>query len=396
MQIDLLAPAAFEGGQPHEQYRWLRENDPVHWHAEPNGPGFFALTRCEDVRRVSRDHATFSSEPTAMITDPGDQMPMLGDAKMMLFSDPPHHTKLRRLVSKEFTPKAARALVPRVKELARQIVDAVIERGECDFVSDVAGELPSYVIAELMGLPLDDGRMLYQLTETLHAAPESQPEGAQMGAAANMFAYSARLLAEKRKNPGDDLASKLIASEIDGQRLGDLDFHLFFMLLIDAGGDTTRNLVAGGMHELLRHPEQLARLREDLPGRLPSAREELLRWVSPVVHMRRTATRDTEIAGTPVKEGQKVVLFYGAANRDPAEFERPEELDVLRTPNHHVAFGATGAHYCLGSQLARVEIDAMLHEVLTRMQGLELAGEVEWLPSSFISGPKHMPVRFTP
>jgi len=395
MEIDLLAARSFENGQPHDQFRWLRENAPVHRHPEPEGPGFWAVTRHDDVRAVSRNHAVFSNEPTVMIADPEPLLDM-GDARMMLMSDPPRHTRLRRLVAQSFTPKAAKAMAPRLAVLARQIVDAVVERGECDFVADVAGELPSYVIAELMGLPLDDGRKLYRLTEVLHSAPESLSAGAQAQAGAEMFAYAAALLAEKKARPADDLASRLIRSEIEGRRLSEMEFHLFFMLLIDAGGDTTRNLVAGGMLALLDEPEQMARLTADPSRLLPAAREELLRFVSPVVYMRRTAKRDAEIAGQAIAQGDKVVLYYGSANRDADAFPDPDRLDIARTPNHHVAFGATGAHFCLGAKLARVEIDAILHEVLTRMAGLELAEPPTWLTSNFISGPRRMPVRFRP
>jgi len=178
--------------------------------------------------------------------------------------------------------------------------------------------------------------------------------------------------------------------------VSDMQFNLFFMLLVDAGGDTTRTLVAGGMLALLEHPDELARLRADVDGILPTAREELLRFTSPVVYMRRTATEDTEVAGQAIRGGDKVVLYYGSANRDASVFDAPDRLDVTRTPNHHVAFGASGAHFCLGAQLARVEIDAMLREVLVRMPDLELSGAPEWLASNFISGPREMPVRFTP
>jgi cytochrome P450 len=392
MRIALLDPASFDGGQPHAQLRWLRENDPVHRHLEPGGgPGFWAVTRYDDVRAVSRNHAVFSNEPSIMIADP--DLPPMPD-KMMLMCDPPAQTQLRRLVSGSFTPRAARALEPRIAQLARQIVDQVAPRGECDLVADVAGELPSYVIAELIGIPLDDGRKLYGLTETLHSASESLPAGAQAAAGLEMFSYSAGVVAEKRRKPGDDLASRLLAADIDGRRLTDMEFHLFFMLLVDAGGDTTRNLVAGGMLALLERPAELARLRAGLGALLPSAREELLRFTSPVVYMRRTATQDAEIGGQKIRAGDKVVLYYGSANRDAAVFADPDRLDVGRSPNHHVAFGATGAHFCLGAQLARVEIDAMLREILTRLEGLELAGEPEWLSSTFISGPRTLPVRY--
>lgn len=393
MKIDLLDPGSFEGGQPHDQFAWLRENAPVYRHAEPDGPGYWAITRHDDVRAVSRNHKVFSNEPTIMISDLPQGAPQV-DAKMMLMCDPPHHTQLRRLVSPFFKRRVAQAMAPRIAGLARQIVDEVIERGECDLVCDVAGELPSYVIAELIGIPLDDGRKLYELTETLHSAPEALPEGAQAAAGLEMFTYSAGVVAEKRANPREDLASQLLQAEIDGRRLTDMEFHLFFMLLVDAGGDTTRNLVAGGMLALLERPEELARLTSDLDARLPTAREELLRFASPVVYMRRTALADAEIAGQPIAEGDKVVLYYGSANRDPRVFPDPDRLDVTRTPNHHVAFGGTGAHYCLGAHLARVEIDAMLREMLVRMRDIELTAAPEWLPSNFISGPRTLPVRF--
>jgi cytochrome P450 len=365
-----------------------------HWHPEPNGGrGYWALTRHADIRAVSRNHELFSNEPTVMIEDVPENN-LLGDHKMMLMSDPPYQTQLRRVVSPFFTPKAARTLAPRIAGLAKQIVDAVIDRGECDLVADVAGELPSFVIAELLGIPIEDGRELYKLTEIIHTAKESLPEGAQAQAAIQMFTYSAGVVADKRAHPGEDLATRLLQAEVGGRRLSDIEFHLFFMLLVDAGGDTTRNLVAGGLLALLQRPDELARLRADLPGLLPSAREELLRFTSPVVYMRRTATADTEIAGQRIRKGDKVALYYGSANRDREAFREPDRLDVGRTPNHHVAFGATGAHFCLGAQLARVEIDAMLREVLGRMHDLELTAEPEWLSSTFISGPRRMPVRF--
>lgn len=396
MDIDLLSAASFDGGQPHGQFRWLRENAPVYWHEEPSGPGFWALTRHADVRAVSRDHASYSSEPTAMLRDPPPEASsFFGDAKMMLYADPPHHTDLRRIVSREFTPRAARELGARIRVLATEIVDAVIERGECDLVADVAGELPSYVIAELLGLPRDDGRKLYQLTEALHSAPESLPPGTQEAAIAQMLQYSFGVLQEKRATPGDDLASKILSAEIDGRRLSDMEFHLFFVLLVDAGGDTTRNLVAGGMQALLEQPELLARVRAE-PDLLSTAREELLRWTSPVVHMRRTTTRDLEIGGQRIEEGQKVVLFYGAANRDADVFDRPDEIVLDRSPNEHVAFGAPGTHFCLGAQIARVEIDALLSEIFRRIHDIEPAGDTEWLESNFISGPRKMPLRFRP
>ncbi|HVJ96102.1 MAG TPA: cytochrome P450, partial [Acidimicrobiia bacterium] len=316
--IDLLNPDTFGQGQPHDTYRWLRDNAPVYRHEEHDGgPGFWAITRYEDVKMIGRDSDSFSSEPSVLIAA-NTEISLLDDHKMMLTADPPYHTRLRRIINSEFTPRSAARMTERITELCAQIVDKVVAkssggRGECDFMADIAGEIPSYVIAELMGIPLDDGRRLYQLTETIHAAPESLPPGAGMSAVLEMFNYAAGVSADKRANPGDDLATKIINAEVDGHRLDDIDFNLFFLLLIDAGGDTTRNLLGGGLLALTEHPEQRARLVADLDGLLPTAVDEMLRWVSPVIYMRRRATKDTTIRGVDIAAGDKVVMYYGSA-----------------------------------------------------------------------------------
>ena len=399
MHIDLLDPASFAAGHPFDQYAWLREHAPCHRHEEPDGPGFWAVTRQADIRAIGLDPATFSSEPTIMIADPDPGMASVDpDHKMMLMMDPPLHTEYRKLISREFTQGPAAEMVPWIRDFARQIVDAAIEKSDggrtpIDFVAEIAGEMPSYVIARLMGLPLDDGRRLYELTEIIHTATETLPEGAQAEAVGKMFEYGMGVIAEKRPNPTDDLASRLLHAEVDGRRLDDMDFLLFFMLLVDAGGDTTRNLVGSGLLALLEHPDALAWLNEDLDARLPSTRDELLRWCSPVIYMRRTATRDAEIAGQAIRAGAKVVMYYGSGNRDAAVFADPDTFDPSRRPNRHVAFGG-GTHICLGQHVARVEIDELLREVFGRLTDFELAGEPEWLASNFISGPRTLPVRF--
>jgi cytochrome P450 len=281
---------------------------------------------------------------------------------------------------------------PGIERLAAEIVDGVADRDEFDLVEDVAGLLPSYVIAEMLGIPRQDGAKLYRLTETLHADPASQREGAGIAAIVEMFHYAGGVWNEKRAHPGDDLASVLVTAEIDGRGLDEIDFNLFFLLLIDAGGDTTRNLVAGGMDALFNHPGERQRLTADL-GLLPTAIEEMLRWTSPVIYMRRTATADTELGGRRIQAGQKVVMYYGAANRDPRAFDEPERFDIGRAPNDHLAFGGGGPHFCLGSHVARVEIDAMFRQLLARLPDLQKAGATEWQPSTFISGPRHIRVR---
>jgi cytochrome P450 len=396
VHVDLLDPAHYADGPPHAAFRRLRREDPVHWHPEPDGPGFWAVTRHADVMTVSRDAATFSSwvGGTTIADLPPDFLATV--RLMMLNMDPPQHTAIRGIVNRGFTPRRIGDLKDRVTTLARQIVDVVAPRGACDFVADVAGELPSYMIAELVGIPLDDGRLLYRLTERMHTASPT-PEGQMdvLAAIGEMMAYSADLRAAKRRQPGDDLASVILAAEVDGARLSDTEFDLFFMLLINAGGDTTRNLVAGGMLALFQHPAERARLAADR-ALLPTAIEEMLRWCSPVVHFRRTATRDTTLGGRSIRAGDKVVVFYTAANRDEAVFADPDRFDVGRTPNDHVAFGGGGAHFCLGAHLARLESRALFDEVVTRLPDLAPDGPVVWLPSNFINGPKSMPVRFTP
>jgi cytochrome P450 len=386
--IDLLSPSSYARGHPTDQYAWLRDNDPVHWHEEPAGPGFWAVTRHEDVKAVGRNAALFSSRPTIMIDDRSADV---SDHAMMLTMDPPRHTQYRKLVSPRFLRSAASRMRPGIERLAAEIVDGVADRDDFDLVDDVAGLLPSYVIAEMLGIPRQDGVKLYRLTETLHADPASQPEGAGLAAVLEMFSYANGVWQEKRAHPGDDLASALVTAEVDGHRLDEIDFNLFFLLLIDAGGDTTRNLVAGGMEALFSRPDERERLTADL-GLLPTAIEEMLRWTSPVIYMRRTATADTELGGQQIEAGHKVVMYYGAANRDPMAFDEPERFDITRMPNDHLAFGGGGPHFCLGSHVARVEIDAMFRQLLTRLPDLQKIGETEWLPSTFISGPKHIRV----
>lgn len=395
--IDLLSVANYAGGQPHDQFVWLREHDPVHWHDHPDGSGFWAVTRYEDVRTVGRDHERFSSSPTIMLDDPGPESQAFGgDHVMMLMADPPIHTRMRRLVSADFTPRAAAALRPRIAELATRIVDEVVEAGRCDLVTDLAGEMPSFVIADVLGIPLEDGRELYHHTEAIHTSTEVISQEDRAAAVGAMYTYSQEVYERKRAEPADDLASLLATGEIAGEPIDATDFFLWFLLLIDAGGDTTRNLVGAGFWDLFAHPDQLERLRVGADDLLPTAIEELLRWVSPVVYMRRTATVDTTLADREISAGDRVVMYYGSANRDGAAFDDPDRFDIGRTPNRHVAFGGGGPHFCLGAHLARIEIEALVREMLARLDGLEPAGEPAWMGSNFIYGPTSLPVMFRP
>ena len=395
--IDLVSTDVFANGHPWQQYAWLRANDPIHSHAQADGPGFWAITKYDDVRTVSRQPKLFSSYEAGVMLGEPDEMGLAAQRLMMLNMDPPQHDRFKLLVSRGFTPRNAQLLVERVAELAREIVDDVIERGECDLVHDVAGRLPSGLIAELMGIPREEGERLYELTELMHTTDDAivSPER-RLQASIEMLTYAQTVAERKRREPGDDIASTLVQASVHGDRLTDAEFQWFFLLLVNAGGDTTRNLVAAGVQLLFEHPAERTRLMADMDALLPSAVEEMLRYTSPVAHFQRTVMADTVVRGVPLAAGDRVVLFYGAANRDEDVFADPDRFDVGRTPNPHVAFGAGGPHLCLGLHVARIEIVAMLRELLTRIPDLAPAAPLERLASSFIAGVRTMPVRFSP
>ena len=396
MEIDLVSPETFaRSGHPWDQYAWLRANAPVYWHPEVDGPGFWAITKYDDVRTISRTPRTFSSyEKGVMLPDP-DEMGLMAQRLMMLSMDPPQHDRFKLLVSRGFTPKNAPLLRPRIQELAREIVDTALAKGSCDFVSEIAGRLPSGLIAELMGMPRQDGERLYDLTEIMHTNDDAvAPPHVKAAAIGEMLGYAQSVADRKRSEPGDDLATLLVNAEVDGDRLTDGEFQWFFLLLVNAGGDTTRNLLAAGLQLLFDHPEQRERLISDPDGLLGTAIEEMLRFASPVSHFKRTVMHDTEIRGQKLRAGERVVVFYGSANRDEEIFDRPDEFDIARDPNPHVAFGAGGPHLCLGMHVARVELAVMFRELLMRMPHIEPAGPIERMHSSFIAGIHSMPVRY--
>jgi cytochrome P450 len=395
--IDLISPDAFASGHPWDQYAWLREHAPVYRHPDPAGPDFWALTRYEDIRTVSRQPQLFSSYARGVMVEEPDEMSLAGQRQMMLSMDPPQHERFRRLVSRGFTPRQAERMRERIVYLAREIVGEVAPVGSCDLVADVAGRLPSGLIAELMGIPRSDGERLYELTEVMHTTDTAavSPER-RTAALVEMLDYADVVARDKRARPGEDIASALVAGEVDGERLTDAEFQWFFLLLINAGGDTTRNLVTAGVHLLFEHPDQRVRLQDNLPVLLPTAVEEMLRYTSPVVHFRRTATANTVIGEQDIMAGDKIVMFYGSGNRDDDVFTDPDTFDVGRDPNPHLAFGGGGAHLCLGLHVARIEIACLLNEVLTRLPDLAPDGEPERLSSSFIAGYHRMLVSCTP
>jgi len=317
---------------------------------------------------------------------------------MMLNMDPPLHTRYRRLVNKGFTPRMVAELHDRIHRATDDIIDAVIEKGEADFVTDIAAQLPLVVIAELLGVPAEERDRMFIWSNRLVGSedPEYQitPEAATE-AAMELYGYAAALFSQKRLDPHADLMSVLAQVEVDGERLNDLELELFFLLLTIAGNETTRNLISGAMVAFFDHPEQWQRLVDDR-GLVPGAVEEMLRFVSPVMNFRRQTTEPVELSGQRIDADQKVVFFHVSANRDEAVFEEPQRFDVTRSPNPHMAFGGGGPHFCLGANLARMEIRVMFEHLLDRMPAIEPAGSPERLRSRFINGVKHLPVRFPP
>ncbi len=389
--VDFFDPAMFAGGPPHDLFRRLRAEQPVCFLSEPAGPGFWGVFAYDDVVDVSRHPQRFGSHPNTMITDidPGGG----GAGELMLNQDPPRHTQLRKLVNRGFTPRQVALLEPRVRALVDRLLTRAEALGHFDLVTDVAVELPLQVIAELVGVPEEERHTVFAWTERMMSSdPESTDFGDEARAAmGEMFAYASRLAAERAKSPGDDLLSVLLAAEVDGERLTELDVDLFFMLLMNAGSETTRNLITGGMLTLFEHPDQRARLRDD-PEFVPTGVEEMLRWVTPVMRFRRTAREATTLGGQAIGAGDKVVVWYTSANRDERQFPDADTFDVARTPNDHVAFGGGGPHFCLGAGLARLEARVLFETLLDRLPGLRPDGPVARTGSSFLNGITAMPV----
>ncbi len=398
--IDLSDSAHFVDGVPFEWFARLRREAPVYWHPDPAGfaEGFWSVTRYDDCVGVNRDYEHFSSYRAGALFTDMDEDALSQQRMMMLNMDPPMHTRYRRLVNKGFTPRMIRDLEANVVTAADSIIDSVSEAGSADFVEQISAELPLQVIADLMGVPQEDRHLVFDWSNKMIGSddPEYQISAdAPAQASMELFAYADELCAKKRLDPHQDLFSVLTQAEIDGDQLSQLELDLFFLLLSVAGNETTRNLISGGMVAFFDHPDQWERLRADR-SLLPSAVEEMLRYVSPVMHFRRQATAEVIIGDQKVIEGDKVVFWHISANRDETVFDRPDEFDVGRTPNNHMAFGGGGPHFCLGANLARMEIRVMFDRILDRLGDIRLDGEVQHLRSNFINGVKHIPVAFSP
>ncbi len=347
---------------------------------------------------VNRDYEHFSSYRSAALFTDMEEEALAEQRMMMLNMDPPMHTRYRRLVNKGFTPRMIRDLEEKVVRSADSIIDGVCEQGTADFVEQISAELPLQVIADLMGVPQEDRHLVFDWSNTMigSADPEYQASPDAPGQAAmELFAYADELCAKKRLDPHEDLFSVLTQAEIEGDQLSQLELDLFFLLLAVAGNETTRNLMSGAIVAFFDNPDQWERLRSDR-SLLPSAVEEMLRYVSPVMHFRRQATADVMIGDQQVAEGDKVVFWHISANRDQKVFPEPDRFDIGRSPNNHMAFGGGGPHFCLGANLARMEIRVMFDRLLDRLPDIRLDGEVQRLRSNFINGVKHLPVAFAP
>ena len=417
--IDLTNPDNFLEGTPHEWFTELRNADPVHWHEGSSGAAFWCITKWDDLRHVSRNPAVFSSErrgtnmPNPRMEEmmrrrlsQGGQSEVAaeiaeqaaeggGGFPIMLMMDPPRHVKFRRLVQRSFTPRYVEGLEKHIRE--RKVVDRVAQKGECEFVTEVAADLPLQVICEMMGVPEEDRQEIFEITNRMIGFddPElGEDQAERTNASMGMFAKAMKVAELYRDDPQENLTSYLLHREVGGEKLSEVEYGAFFLLLCVAGNETTRTVTTNGMRLLIDHPEERERLVAD-PSLIPSAVEEILRYEPAVHHFRRTATRDAEIRGRKIKENDPVIMWYPAANRDEELFDEPNRFDVRRRPNEHLSFGI-GEHFCLGANLARLELNAIFDEIVPRLRNPELAGPVRRLRSNFINGVKEMRVRFDP
>lgn len=397
MEIDVYNPDNYTHGIPHEQFAWLRENAPVHWQQHPEGHGYWVLSKHEDVVAVSRDFKTFSAQKGFVMVDdlPPDILEMAQN--QLLGMDPPKHGPLRRAVITRFTSKLLAELEPRVRQIAQDVMQQITEPTTVNFVESLSGDLPTAVICSMLEIPRDMWPTIRKWSDLQTSGTDPDlggtPESINQ-ASVEMGTYGFQLACERKDAGGDDLISLLINQEVDGEKVSEMEFASLFIQLTVAGNETTRGLISTGMHELLKQPALMQKLRDD-HSLLPAAVEEMLRWTCPLHYFRRTATADAQIGDQAIKEGDRVVMLYSSANFDEDVFDSPMTFDIERKENPHLAFGH-GIHLCLGANLARMEARIFFEEFFAHFERIESAGEPVYIRSNSIHGFKDMPVALTP
>jgi cytochrome P450 len=394
---DIYAPDLYRDGPPHELFAELRRTDPVHWQDIPGQSGYWAVLRHADVVEVARQPLLFSAETQGVILEDPTPESLESMKRMLLAMDPPHHGRFRRPVAPRFRAKVIAGIEPQVRDVVRAILDEAADRGEVEFVQDVAAKVPSRVFGQIMGLPPADLPRLHHLAEMLTSGqdPEFSYEasGDVAGASMEMAMYAIEFAAGRRalEEPPEDLTTLLLQTEFDGAPMDDLTFGSFFVQMVTAGNDTTKTALTAGLLSLMDHPDQLAALRED-PALWPDAVEEILRYDNPLHYFRRTATSDTVLAGTKISAGDKVAMIYTSANRDEVVFDRPQVFDIRRRPNPHLSFGIA-EHFCLGAHLARLEAKVFFEELMARFDRFEPAGEPVRIRSNLNNAFRAVPIR---
>jgi cytochrome P450 len=402
----LADPSAYaDDDRLHTALTHLRATNPVAWVDNPPYRPFWAITKHADIMAIERDNNLFVSEPRPLLmqADAEDLLKAQAEAGMglrtLIHMDDPHHRKVRAIGADWFRPKAMRDLKVRVDELAKRYVDRMRDIGpECDFVEEIAIQFPLYVIMSLLGLPEEDYDRMHTLTQEMFGGDDEEYSRGQspeelFAVLLDFFQYFAALTASRRANPTEDLASAIANGRIDGEPLSDMDTASYYVIVASAGHDTTKDAISGGLHALIQNPDQLARLKAN-PDLMPTAVEEMIRWSTPVKEFMRTATADTVVRGVPIAAGESVYLAYVSGNRDEEVFTDPFRFDVGREPNKHLAFGY-GVHFCLGAALARMEMNSLFTELLSRLDSIELAGTPELSATTFVGGFKHLPIRYS-
>src|SRR5579883_2930769 len=389
--IDIVDPDLYvQRGYPHEEWALLRSKAPVFYYQRPGVRPFWAITKHADIITISRQPELFRSSQYLFVTveqegAPPDDMVFL---RQLLNMNPPEHALYRGVVNRRFTPRAVQRLSTQVEQVTTEVIQKIVDRTECDFVTEVAAKLPLAVIAEMFRL----SNSMIAPSDPEFAGSETIEETLER-ARMEFFQYFSQLVEDRRREPRDDIASTLANGTINGDPLPQFELLSYFALLIIAGNETTRNAISGGLYALIEHQDQFALLKANPQLMVKSAVEEILRWTSPVVQFTRIATADTELRGQTIREGDVVAMFYPSANRDEEVFDDPDRFDIRRDPNPHLAFGM-GEHYCLGANLTRLELQAMFRLLAERLDSVELAAPIQRMRSNFVGGIKHMPIRY--